>query len=680
MLSNYRLFSLPLWALLSANLAPVLLTSVAIAQENLDRNLTEESPSEILPELDGEPRYDLELNVVDRLLNQVIYAPFRQDGTLKDATRPAYVITREQMEAQGYHNVIEALKYFPGVFIDSTQGNRIGANSSQILRGGSKTAQSLVLLDGRPLNEFDTGGFDLSLINVGDVERIEMIPGGSSTLYGSSAIGGVINIVSRQPELDRPWQGEAQVGGGTWGLNNQGIKVGYGSETAAFSLSYDRLSSDNDYGYNITNGNGVNLTGTRENAEATLQNLNFQAVGQVGDRTTLRFHGIYGTKEGGVPGSVDSNSFRPPTTGARAYSENLLLSLDLESRLGSEEQSVLTGRIFTDFVDFYNQNLQTAFPFDTSSKNQSVGGQIQHTLRLGDQHQLTYGGDYRHNQVLNRDRGTVRYDDHLSQGALFVQYGGAIAPTVDVNVGLRQDFNTLVDGSITSPSAGVLWRATDSTNLRANYGRNFRTPTAQDLYYPGASNPDLRPEIGRSFDVGVDQKLGDGGLLRLTYFHNTIDDGITLDPNNNFQPFNIGKARIQGLETELTVQLPQSFHAFANYTLNDSDILEDPNQGNLGNELPFAGTNYANLGLAYENPSGVYGGVFLKYVGDRLTDNSNTSQLNDYINVDLRGRYPLNDRVILTASWENIFDDSYQVFENYPGLGSRFRLGVQSRF
>lgn len=187
------------------------------------------------------------------------------------------------------------------------------------------------------------------------------------------------------------------------------------------------------------------------------------------------------------------------------------------------------------------------------------------------------------------------------------------------------------------------------------------------------------PELGNSFDLGVDHRFSDRALVRLTYFNNTLDDAIVFDLGT-FTPQNVRKARNQGLEAEVTLQLSRSLSAFANYTWNNSEILADADPTVVGNEVAFAGTDYFNVGLAYENPQGIYAGIFLKRVGDRLTNNANTESLAGYTNLDLRARYPISDTVNLTASVENLFDADFETFPAYPGVGRRFQIGVNAQF
>ncbi len=224
-----------------------------------------------------------EITVTGKILNQPVFAPFRREATVKDSTRPVYVINREQIEAQGARTVQEALKYLPGILSDGTAGGQLGALSSQFIRGGN-SAQVLILLDGRPINDVGFfGGFDLSEFTTDNVERIELLPGGGSTLYGSDALGGVINIVTRAPST-KP-EVTVRAAAGSFGLNEQAIQARGKTGGLGWTLGYSRIQADNNFPFKIDR---INLEARRENADVLYNNLNLKLEGQLGDRNKLR--------------------------------------------------------------------------------------------------------------------------------------------------------------------------------------------------------------------------------------------------------------------------------------------------------------------------------------------------------------------------------------------------------
>jgi vitamin B12 transporter len=641
---------------------------------------------------------DIELTVIDKLLNEPVFSPFRREGTVQDSTRPVYVITGEEMEAQGARTVREALRFLPGILGDGTVGTEVNALSGQFIRG-SNTSQVLILLDGRPINNHGGGGFDLSEFTTNNIERVEVLPGGGSTLYGSDAIGGVINIVTRRP-TERITT-DTRVNLGSYGLNQQSIQNSGTTGDFSWVVGYNRTQAQNNYPFTIPE---ANFEGMRSNNDALYNNFNVKLEANLGTRNTLTLSNLYLSKEQGVPGGVSipepefgQGFFNNLTGNNRKYTDQVLTDLTWDSQLGEGNDSLLTARVYADFLNTRFDNRSGALAsqnrFDT--RQRSYGLQATHSWNITNNQTLVYGFDYRtvnvRNTTFNFGANLTRenYDNGINQGAIFARYDADFSPSFNINFGIRQDFSSLVNGSFTSPSVGAKLAVADSTTLRANYIRNFRAPTIPNLFNNNPTNignPELRPERGDSFDVGIDQRLGNFGLLRLTYFNNKVSDTIAftrlIPPvNGNTGTFeNIGLVRTTGLEASLNLQLARNFYGFVNYTLNDPRILESGNPEEVGQELRFAGANKLNLGVSYENPMGLYLGVLINSLSGYPTNNINTEFLSGYTTFDLKMRIPLTDGLVLTGGVDNIFNQRYQLFPGFPDGGRVFQVGLSSRF
>jgi vitamin B12 transporter len=601
-----------------------------------------------------------------------------------------YVINREQIEAQGARTVQEALKYLPGILSDGTAGGQLGALSSQLIRGGN-SAQVLILLDGRPVNDVGFfGGFDLSEFTTDNVERIELLPGGGSTLYGSDALGGVINIVTRAPST-KP-EVTVQAAAGSFGLNEQAIQTRGKTGGLGWTLGYSRIQADNNFPFKIDR---IGLEDRRENADVLYNNLNLKLEGQLGDRNKLSFSTLYLTKQFGVAGGVpilnSIGEFNTLTPKAEQYTDEVLLDLVWQSKLGSGDDSLLTSRVYADFLKYnYNNPDPNTFGTKDDVNRRAAGVQVQHNWQFAKNQTITYGFDYRNTRSRNitftygLDTTDVNYDGDISQGALFARYEVKFTPGFSVNLGLRQDFNSLVNGSFTSPSVGARLALSPSTTLRANYARSFRAPQISNLEGLAAfnvvGNPALKPEKGNSFDIGIDQQLGKIGLLRLTFFSNRIDDLINFKFGSPSTYENIGRVKTLGLEADLNVQLARNVYAFANYTLNDPRIVRDANPDIEDNQLSFRDADSLNVGLAYETPRGIYAAVILRYLSDYFVNNTNTESLPGYTTVDLKLRIPLGRTVVFNGSLDNLFDQQYEQYPGYPAVGRSFRVGISATF
>ncbi|MFB2875578.1 TonB-dependent receptor plug domain-containing protein [Floridanema aerugineum] len=439
----------------------------------------------------------------------------------------------------------------------------------------------------------------------------------------------------------------------------------------------------------------INLKDRRENADVLYNNANLRLEGQLDDRNTLTFSALYLTKDFGVAGGVPIpdtiGAFNTLTPKARQYTDEVLLDLTWQSKLGNSNDSLLTTRVYSDFLN-YNYNNPDPNNFGTKDEvnRRAVGLQVQHNWQLAKNQRLTYGADYRNTRSRNTtfSYGTnisdVNYDGDINQGALFALYEVNFTPSFSVNLGLRQDFNSLVNGSFTSPSVGARFIVGKTTTIRANYARSFRAPLISNLEGLAAfnvvGNPDLNPERGDSFDIGIDQQLGKIGLLRLTFFHNTISELINFKFGSPSTYENIGKVRTLGLEADLNVRLARNFFAFANYTLNEPRIVSDRNSDIEGNSLSFRDADSLNFGLAYETPKGIYAGIILRYLSSYFVNNTNTESLPGYTTLDLKFRIPLGRTVMLNGNLDNLLDRQYELYPGYPAVGRSFRLGISSTF
>ncbi|MEL6462897.1 MAG: TonB-dependent receptor [Cyanobacteria bacterium J06621_15] len=651
---------------------------------NNTKNLAQNTPSPEA-EKEEEEEADIELTVIGEILDQPVFTPFRREGKVRDATRPVYVINREEIEAQGARTVKEALRFVPGILPDGTVGTEIGGLSGQFIRG-SNTGQVLILLNGRPINNLGSGGFDLAEITTDIVERVEVLPGGGSTLYGSDAIGGTINIITSRPTEDITTK--AQLRFGSYDLNEQSIQNSGKQGNISWLIGYNRTRANNNFDYSIPE---AGFDGTRENADVLYNNLNLQVNAELDERQSLSFNTMYLAKDQGVPGGVATPqaAFNSLTDNNRKYTDQVLTDLTWNAKLGKADDSLLTARVYLDFLNtrFDNRtDISNQQQFDNNQK--SLGFQVQHNWQIAENQNITYGFDYRNVSAENITRNladgteTENYDDSVGQGAVFAKYLVDVTPDVRLNLGLRQDFNSLINGSVTSPAVGARWNIAEKTTLRANYIRNFRVPTLFNLFSnsPFAQgNPDLKPERGNSFDVGIDQQLGDIGLLRFTFFNNTITDNIAYD-SVNLTYENIGKVRTNGIELALNLQLAKNFYFSGNYTLNDPKIIESSNPAEVDQELRFAGADSINLGLNYENPQGWYAGILMHSLGSYPTNNTNTESLPGYTTFDFKLRVPVSENLALNGSVENIFDQRFQLFSGFPDAGRIVQVGMNYKF
>jgi vitamin B12 transporter len=579
-------------------------------------------------------------------LDQPVFAPFRREGTLREATRPTYVITRQQIQRQGILTVQEALRYLPGVLSDGIAGPQLGAQSSQYMRGGD-SAQTLILLDGRPINDFGRfGEVDLSQFTTDTVERVEVVPGGGSTLYGSDAVGGIINIVTRAPQQTPTATVRLQAG--SFGFNSQSLQTSGTSGALGWRVGYDRTASTSNFPFTIDT---LGLAGVRENSDVLYNNFNAHLAANLDSRTRLSFNLLANNKEFGV-----ASSLRFPTPDFRQFTNDWHLDLVARSKLGAGEDSQLTARLWTDLRN-YRADVPVSFGTRDEIASNTYGLQLQHNWRVTPDQTLTYGFDLRTTTARNTTffysdpaaGAVLNYAGETTQSALFAQDEIALGDTLKLQLGLRQDFNSLANGSVTSPAVGARWEVFDSTTLRAGYTRSFRAPLIVNQIgltsFGVVGNPNLRPERGDNYEVGLDQAIGEDALLRFTYFSNTIADAIAFI----FGDFatgapstytNIGLVRTTGIEAALDAQIAPYLFTSVNFTGNEPRILQNADPATVGKELAVRGADSFNASLSYEPPGGWLAGIYLHSIGRFFVNNANTEALPGYTTVDLKLRAP----------------------------------------
>ncbi|MEO0942480.1 MAG: TonB-dependent receptor plug domain-containing protein [Cyanobacteria bacterium J06642_12] len=495
----------------------------AIAQADAPKSEVIDTDAESEAELDeanpNEPPSPafLQINVIEKLLDQPLYTPFRREGTVRESTRPAYVIDREQIEAQNWKTIDEALRYLPGVLSEGTAGGQLGALSSQFIRGGN-TAQTLILLDGRPINDVGfQGGFDLSVFTTDIVEQIEVVPGGGSTLYGSDAIGGVINIITRIPSEDGV-QVRPTIGFGSFGLDQQALQITGRKGNVTWVMEYNRIRSESDFPFALDDGQfefsdpdadriDFEIKGDRDNADVLYNNVNLKLIADLSDRHRLTLSGLYLDKDFGVAGGVpipvtgSTGEFNSLTPNARQDAQNMLLDVTWKARLGKpgrEERSVLTAKLYVDELRFATVN-PDGFTVADDVDRSGVGLQVQQNWQLADNQNIIFGADYRsvdstNETALSSGETIENYDGNLSQGELFARYQVDFDSGVSAHAGLRQDFSSMAAGSVTSVDLKARIPITNQLSLDASWN-NVLDEQFQE--FPGF------PALGSNFRMGA---------------------------------------------------------------------------------------------------------------------------------------------------------------------------------
>ena len=569
------------------------------------------------------------------------------DETLASVT----VITRNDIERQQARSVQDLLRGVPGINITNNGGP--GKATSVFLRG-TESDHVLVLIDGVKVGSATLGTTAFQHIPIEQIERIEIVRGPRSSLYGSEAIGGVIQIFTRKG--GGPLRPFFSIGGGSYRTYNASAGVSGGGERAWFSLSASGIDTE---GFNACDGKpspGGAGCFTTEPDKDGYHNLSgsLRAGYRFENGLEVDAHALRATGDTEFDGGFvnESESVQQVLGGTIRFSPS-----------DSWQLTLVAGRSRDESDNFKDGTFQSRF--DTERDTISV----QNDLFIADSHLLTLGVDYQDDRVDSTTAFAVSSRDNKG---LFAQYQHAFAAH-KLQLSLRRDDNEQF-GNRTTGGAAWAYALAKDLRLTASYGTAFKEPTFNELYFPGFGNPNLHPEESRSFELSLGGKAS-WGHWSLNAYETHIDDLIAFDASI-FAPANIDQVRIRGLETILTTQIK-------GWNLNTNLTLLDPENrssgANNGNVLPRRAEQ--SFQFDADRRFGQYGfGATLHAEDKRYDDLANTRKLGGYSTVDLRAEYTLTRDWQLQARVVNLLDKHYETaaFFNQPGRSLFVTLRYQA--
>jgi len=582
-------------------------------------------------------------------LEQQVVTATRTAQTAQQSLAAVTVLDRERIERSQAASLPELLKQVPGVSLANNGGP---GKSTALFMRGTESDHVLVMIDGVKIGSVSAGGAALQDLPLELIERIEVVRGPRSSLYGSEAIGGVIQIFTRkgQGQGVKPF---FSAGYGTHDTYTGSAGVSGGDGRGWYSLGVSGSDTD---GINVksagTSGYENDADGYR-NLSATL------AAGYRFDNGLELDANLLQAKSHNDYDSV--NSRRTSGFGANADGESKVFGTRARfSPLEPWRVTLQAGRS-EDKSDAY-QDGRFSSRFD--SRRDSLAWQNDIDIAAG--HMLTVGADYQRDEI----NGTTAYaEDSRDNFGRFVQYLGE-AGRHDWQLSLRRDDNEQF-GLHDTGNIGYGYALTDWLRATVSYGTAFKAPTFNELYFPDYGNPALDAETSRSLEAGLAGQHG-WGHWAVSAYRTVVDDLIAYDASIS-APANVQEARIRGVELVLGSQL-LGWDWNANYSL-----LEPENRSagaNRGNELARRAKQLFNLDL--DRRLGAFSvGASLHAEGQRYDDLANTRELSGYATLDLRGEYRITPEWRLQARVANLLDADYETAEGYNQPGQAAYLTVR---
>lgn len=589
-------------------------------------------------------------------LDEVVVTGTRTDIPLQDSLVPAQVITREDIERSQARSLVDVLKGRAGVGF-SNQGG-LGKITTVNLRG-TESDQVLVLVDGIRIGSATAGLASFQDLPVDQIERVEIVRGPRSSLYGSEAIGGVIQIFTRRggKGLSR----ELRIGGGSQHLREASGGFAYGGERGWIGANAAYQETD---GINACRGSGTLFQGcfTDEPDDDGYRNvsLNVRAGYRFTDTLTLEGHALnadaFNEFDGSPFGGNEADNVQRVLGGKLTWKPSTRATLTTQVGRASDESDNY-------YADVVAGTRDAVSSFDTRRDNASIQGDI----ALGEQHLLTAGADWLRDEITSTTPFTVDARDNTG---VFVEYQGRFGAH-RVQASVRNDDNEQF-GSHATGTLGWGMDLARGFKLTASAGTGFKAPTFNDLYYPGFSNPDLEPEESRSINLGVAQ-YGDDWNWTFNVYDTRVDELIGYD--SSFNVVNIDEARIRGAELTGAATL-------AGFDLSAELSHTDPRNRTAGvthdNLLPRRARNTARVDV--DRAFGDFRvGLTANGASHRYDNVANSVRLAGYGTLDLRLEYAITDEWSVQARAGNVFDRQYETIAWYNQPGREYGLSLRYR-
>lgn len=604
-----------------ARLLPVLLPLVLAAQE---------------PSAGASDLAELSLEQLMEVRIEKVFSASKYEQKVTQAPASVTIVSSQEIERYGQRTLADVLRSIRGLYVsDDSNYSYLGARG--FLRPGDYNSRMLVLVDGHRMNDsvYDSAYFGHdSAVDIGLIERVEFIRGPSSSIYGSSAFFGVVNIVTRQVAQLNGTEVSAETGSfGTYkGRVSHGRRFASGAELV-LNASYFHSDGRDEIYYpeldeRISADPRARNQGVARDRDAESA-VNFSA--------SLKLDGLtaaagFSNRDKTVPTATFGTLFNAPelTTDRRAY-------LDLHYVREINADLELSARGTYDRYSYYGDYVYDyAAPGDPPDITRNfddvlsewLGAELQLTARLAGRHTLVAGGEFRrnlHQRQINYDLVTPRVysiddDRQTSTAALYAQGEFLLRPGLLLNAGLRYDHYYGSFGGTLNPRVGLIYNAGERTTLKALYGSAFRAPNAYERFYYAENQGPLDPETIRTFEVVLEHYFTKTYRFEVSAYHYNVDglvSQVELSPGT-FYFANVDQTRAQGIEFEFAGNHPSGRQGRLSYALQQTEdsvtgamLTSSPRHlAKLNFIQPLAGERLtAGLELQYHGATRTLGGM-----------------------------------------------------------------------
>ncbi len=625
-------------------------------------------------------------------LDEIVVTATRTEEETDKISSNVTVITQEEIKKSTATNVQDLLRTEAGIIVQDLYGT--GTKSTVDMRGFARGLNTAILMDGRKLNEIDLSGVDWTTIPLENIERIEIVRGTESVLYGDNAMAGAINIITKKGFAAKPeivldgrlesYSGHTELGTLTGGTE----KMGY------FFLLKHRQSS-----------------GYRDNSDFTAGDMDGRLNFKLTDNVEFDVAAGYHTDEQGLPGGLTESQVdrdRRQTTKPDDHADNDQQYVNAKANItlgnwGDLEMGVsYNNRSFDSDLFFFGSSFNTRRDTETSG----VHAKLTIDKKIADfWNLLVTGVDYYYSSVTNRTTffGSSTYSDiSKNELGLFIQDEFFITDKLSLSLGGRYSntrFGDTVSGfTRVSDSqkfidqayrAGATFNYAKGSKVYINYARGYRLPTTDELFDFTGVITDLQPETSDTYEAGIVHAFGNRLQMRLTVYTMNVRDELFFNPTGGSFGFganeNLDKTRHFGVETGLVAAITDSLSVFGNFTYTDVKFESGPYDGN---HIQLVPEYSASVGADYRFLKSFLFAANANWVGQKYLDNdvlNNFDKMDSYIVVNAKLSYTYKSLTAYVGA-NNIFNEKYSEYgivgagglkNFYPAPESNFYGGLR---
>ena len=565
-------------------------------------------------------------------LDTVVVTADRKARSIDATLAPVTVITRNDIEKYQAQSLPEVLQHVPGVSLTNDGG--MGKNTSVSLRG-TNANHVLVLVDGVKIGSATLGSVAWADLPLDNVERIEVVRGSRSSLYGSEAIGGVVQIFTRKG--GKGFQPQVMIGAGSHDTEKLNVNLAGGNAQTWYNLNAGKDKS---------NGIDAKIGGSEPDKDGYDRD---SVALHAGHRFNAKTQGEVSALQAKGTNDFDGDIY----SGNSTKFVQQVLSGKVQHQVNEKVLvSAQVGQSRDNTDNYYNgQPLDYARSYNTRRNNATAQADV--AVGAGS---ASVGVDQQNDHI---DSDSVYDKTSRDNTGVFANYQTKLGQN-SLDVSARHDDNQQF-GKHNTGAIALGRDIGNGLNVKASYGTAFKAPTFNDLYYPYSGNPKLTPEKSRNLEVGISGKLPQG-QWQANAFQNTVDDLIawTEDASGNWTPTNVNKARIQGVELSAGTQVA-GFDVNANATLQKP---ENRSGTNTGKTVIYRPKQIASVDVDRRFGK-VRVGATVRGESKRYTNATNTDALAGYGTLDLRSDYQLGKDWTMGAKIGNVLDKQYETNKGY---------------